>query len=149
MVNIMMKRMPGMAGKSMRKQVTKYRASGGAKGNKIMGKPVFLLDVVGRSSGELRPVMLMHVPHGDDLVVTGSMGGADRVPNWYQNLMAAGEAHVEVAGDRWPVTARELDDGPERDECWNALVTAYPDFAAYQTYTERRLPVAMLSRKTD
>jgi deazaflavin-dependent oxidoreductase (nitroreductase family) len=149
MVNIMMKRMPGMAGKSMRRQVAKYRASNGTKGNKIMGKPVFLLDVVGRTSGEARPVMLMHVPHGDDLVVTGSMGGADTTPNWYKNLLAAGKAHAEVGGDRWAVTARELEEGPERDECWSALVAAYPDFGSYQTYTSRRLPVALLSRTPD
>ena len=48
------------------RQVEKYRSSGGRKGNTTVGTRVFRLDVVGRSSGERRPVMLMHGPRGDD-----------------------------------------------------------------------------------
>ena len=113
-----------------------------------MGRPIFILDVVGRSSGKPRPVALMLVRRGDDLLVTGSNGGNPVAPNWYKNLRAAGEAHVEVGDDRWAVDFRELGEGSERDECWKLLVESYPDFAAYQELTERRLPVAVLSRKS-
>lgn len=82
---------------------------------------------------------------GDDLVVTGSHGGHPKTPNWYLNLTAAGAATVEVPGDRWQVTARELEEGAERDECWRLLVDAYPDVGTYQELTDRRLPVAVLS----
>ena len=148
-VNFMSKHLPGLARYGTRRQIKQFRSSGGEKGNEMMGKPVFLLDVVGRVSGESRPVMLMLVHRGDDLVVTGSNGGNPEAPNWYKNLMAADEAHVEVGADRWPVTATQLDEGPERDECWNLLVAAYPDFASYQELTDRRLPVAVLRRKVD
>ena len=107
---------------------------------------MFLLDVVGRSSGEPRPVMLMHVPRGDDLVVVASAGGSDTTPNWYKNLMAAGGADVQVGADRWSVAARELDDGPERDECWSLATAVYPGFDSYQQFTDRRIPVAVLER---
>ena len=79
--------------------------------------------------------------------MTGSYGGNPKAPNWYKNLLAAGEAHVEVGPDRWPVDFRQLEEGPEREECWKLLCAAYPDFASYQELTDRRLPVGILSRK--
>jgi deazaflavin-dependent oxidoreductase (nitroreductase family) len=113
-----------------------------------MGKPTFVLDVVGRKSGDPHPVMLMLVRRGDDVIVCGSRGGHPETPNWYKNLAAAGKAHVEVGDERWAVDFRELAEGPERDECWKLLVAAYPDFESYQELTSRRLPVAVLSRKS-
>jgi F420H(2)-dependent quinone reductase len=108
---------------------------------------VFLLDVVGRSSGEPRPVMLMHVPRGDDLVVVASAGGSVTTPTWYKNLLAAGGAEVQVGADRWTVAARELQDGPERNEAWSLAAAVYPGFDSYQAFTERRIPVAVLERR--
>ena len=135
---------PGLVRKGTVRQVEQYRSSGGTKGNTLWGKPVFLLDVVGRTSGESRPVMLMLVRRGEQLVVVGSNGGNPRTPNWYRNLVAAGGGHVELDGRRFAVTVRELPDGPERDECWQLAVDAYPDFASYQELTDRRIPVAVL-----
>ena len=145
-VNFMSKHLPGLGRRGTRRQVDQFRASNGEKGNTLLGKPVFLLDVVGRTSGEPRPVMLMLVRRGDDLLVTGSNGGNPETPNWYKNLRAAAEAQVQVGGDRWTVTVRELGEGDERAECWDLLVQAYPDFASYQALTDRRLPVAVLER---
>jgi F420H(2)-dependent quinone reductase len=127
--------------------VAKYRSSGGRKGNTLVGRPVFLLDVVGRSGGERRPVMLMYVPRGEDLVVIGSGAGSAATPNWYRNLMAAGGAEVQVGADRWSVAARELEDGSERDECWSLAADVYPGFDSYRRFTDRRLPVALLERR--
>lgn len=121
-----------------------FTSSDGEKGNRLLGKPTFLLDVVGRSSGVPRPVMLMHVPRDGDLIVIGSNAGNPSTPNWFQNLVAAGGAEVQVGSQRWSTTMRELPEGPERDECWQLAVAAYPDFASYQEFTERRIPVAVL-----
>jgi len=145
LANLMSRYAPGLGRKGTERQVEQFRSSGGTKGNKVWGKPVFLLDVVGRSSGESRPVMLMLVRRGEEqLVVVGSNGGNPKDPNWYLNLMAAGGGHVELDGRRWAVTARELPEGPERDECWELAEAAYPDFASYQQLTDRRIPVAVL-----
>lgn len=130
-----------------RRQVDKYRSSNGRKGDKILGYPCFVLDVVGRRSGQSHPVMLIHVPRGDDLIVVGSAAGVATTPNWYKNLMAAGGGHVQIGAARWRVLARELPEGPERDECWALAVTCFPGFEAYQTYTTRRIPVAVLKRR--
>lgn len=144
--NFMSRRFPHLVAKGTHKQVAQFRASNGAKGNTMFGKPVFLLDVVGRTSGELRPVMLMLVRRGDDLIVVGSNGGNPVTPNWYRNLMAAGGGSVQVGAETWDVTARELPAGVERDECWALANAAYPDFATYQELTERSIPVAVLER---
>lgn len=145
--NLVARRVPSVGRSATARQVAKYRSSGGRKGNTIVGRPVFLLEVVGRSSGKRRPVMLMHVPRGDDLVVVASAGGSDTTPNWYKNLMAAGGADVQVGADRWSVAARELESGPERDECWSLAAAVHPGFDSYQRFTDRRIPVAVLERR--
>ena len=145
--NFLSKHFPRLGAMGTRRHIERYRESQGEKGSDFMGKPVFLLDVVGRSSGEPRPVMLMLVRRDDDLVVVGSNAGNSETPNWFRNLMAAGEAHVEVGADRWAVTAPELEEGPERQECWDLAVAGYPDFGSYQELTDRRIPVGLLERR--
>lgn len=146
LANFSSRRLPWLNRAATRRQIKQFRASGGTKGNSLLGRPTFVLDVVGRVSGEPRPVMLMLVRDGDDLVVCGSNGGNPDAPNWYRNLLAAGGGHVEVDGERRPVVVDELDDGPDRDRAWALLTESYPDFASYQELTDRRLPVAVLSR---
>ena len=145
--NFVSRNMPRLARAGGDRHVERFRASQGHKFNKFMGKPVVLVDVVGRKSGKSQPVMLMLVRRGDDLLVCGSFGGNPRTPGWYENLAAAREAFVELDGARWAVTHRELKEGPEREACWNLLTEAYPDFASYQQLTTRRLPLGVLSRK--
>lgn len=142
----MSRRFPAFGRWGTKRQVEQYRSSGGTKGAKIMGKPVFLLETVGRKSGEPRPVMLMLARRGDDLIVVGSNGGNPVTPNWYRNLMAAEQTEVQVGAERWFTTAREVE-GDEFDECWAIACAAYPDFATYQELTERRIPVAVLERR--
>ena len=141
----MSRRFPQLVAKGTHKQVEQFRSSNGTKGNTMFGKPVFLLEVVGRTSGEPRPVMLMLVRRGDDLIVVGSNGGNPVTPNWYKNLMAADRTEVQVGSERWWTTAREVE-GAERDECWALAAAAYPDFDTYAELTDRRIPVAVLER---
>jgi F420H(2)-dependent quinone reductase len=145
--NLVARRFPSIGRRATESHVEAYRSSGGRKRNTLLGRPVFLLDVVGRSSGESRPVMLMYVPRGNDLIVVGSAGGSDTTANWYKNLMAAGDAEVQARGDRWVVTAREVAPDAECDECWSLANAAYAGFDSYQTFTDRKIPVAVLSRR--
>lgn len=113
--------------------------------SRYFGAPVFGLTVVGRRSGEPRTVALILTRRGDDIIVGGSNGGNPEPPNWYRNLAAAEEAEVQVGADRWAVRARHAE-GAEREECWRLLVATYPDFATYQSLTERTIPVVVLER---
>jgi hypothetical protein len=80
LTNIIGSYVPALGRAGTRHQVEQYRSSNGKKGSKFLGCPCFLLDVVGRRSGESHPVMLIHVPRGDDLIdvhgAPDSSGGA-------------------------------------------------------------------------
>lgn len=130
-----------------RLQSGQFERSGGKRGATLRGKPIFRLTVVGRKSGEPRSVMLMLVRRGDDLLVCGSQSGSPEPPNWWKNLVAAGKATAQVGGESFDVDARVITDETERAEAWGLLTAAYPDFASYQALTDRKLPIAVLTRR--
>ncbi|MBF6134374.1 nitroreductase family deazaflavin-dependent oxidoreductase [Nocardia otitidiscaviarum] len=123
-----------------------YTRFGGSRFTTLEGKPVFRLIVPGRKSGAPRPVMLMLIRDGDDLLVCGSNGGNPGEPNWWKNLMAAGTAQVQVGPQTWPVAVRLVEDQAEYDRHWRTLVAGYPNFATYQALSPRRFPIAVLRR---
>lgn len=145
-VNLMMTRLPGIAKAGSRRSAKAFVESGGTKSAAIMGKPTFVLSVVGRKSGEIRPVMLMLIHHGPELVVVGSQGGSAKNPNWWENLVAAGRAEAQVGAEKFAVTFREVTDPAEYAEVWKVSCAAYPDFETYQALTSRRIPVGILTR---
>ncbi len=146
MVNLMMTRVPGLAKAGTRRSAKAYAASGGTKSGALMGKPTFLLTVVGRKSGEPRSVLLMLVHRGPEFVVVGSQGGTATNPNWWGNLVAAGKAEAQIGTEKFPVTFREVTDPDERAEVWKIACAAYPDYATYQQLTSRQIPVGILTR---
>lgn len=146
MINLMMTRVPGLAKASSRRSAKAFAASGGTKGAVLMGKPTFVLTVNGRKTGEPRPVMLMLIHHGPELIVVGSQGGTPKNPNWWENLVAAGRAEAQVGSETFPVTFREVTDPEERAEIWKTACAAYPDYASYQALTSRQIPVGILTR---
>lgn len=127
-----------------------YRRTGGRVGGKWrIGAgfrkpvPVLLLDHRGRRSGRLFTTPLLYVRHGADVVVVASQGGLPSDPQWYRNLLARPDTHVQIGATRHPVRARRS--GPdERERLWPLLVEAYADFDTYQAWTERDIPVVVL-----
>ena len=57
LANFMSKHLPALGRMGTKRQVKQFRESNGANGSQFLGRPVFLLDVVGRKSGEPRPVI--------------------------------------------------------------------------------------------
>jgi deazaflavin-dependent oxidoreductase (nitroreductase family) len=143
--NFFMNHLHGVAKAASRRQAVQYEKSGGTKASAIAGKPTFRLIVRGRTSGEPRPVMLMLIRRGEELLVCGSQGGRPEDPNWWKNLVAAGEAEAQVGAETFPVDFRVVTDPAERAEVWALLNASYPDFASYQALTERVLPVGVLT----
>lgn len=134
-----------------RAQVWVYRKTGGRIGGKWrvgagFRKPVptLLLDHVGRKSGTSFTVPLLYVRDGADLVVVASQGGRPEHPQWYRNLVANPDTHVQVGAERSAVRAAVADAG-ERDRLWPKLVDAYADFDTYQSWAEREIPVIVLT----
>ena len=128
-----------------RKQAEAYEASGGAEANLLRGKPVIVLTTVGAKSGKLRKTALMRVEHDGEYAVVASLGGAPKHPVWYWNVLAHPHVELQDGAEKHDYVARELE-GDERDEWWARAVEAWPDYANYQTKTDRIIPVFLLSR---
>jgi deazaflavin-dependent oxidoreductase (nitroreductase family) len=129
----------------VRDQVEAYESSGGTRGNEMRGMPVVLLTSKGARSGKLRKTPLMRVEHDGDYVVVASLGGAPKHPVWYFNLKADPHVEIQDGPEKSDRVARELS-GAERDEWWTRAVAAYPDYANYQTKTDRIIPLFILER---
>lgn len=107
--------------------------------------PTLLLEHRGRKSGRVFTTPLLYLRSGDDLVIVGSQGGLPKHPQWYLNLVASPETVVHLKGRRdVPVRAR-VASSAERSELWPRLVDLYADFAKYQAWTNREIPVVILS----
>jgi deazaflavin-dependent oxidoreductase (nitroreductase family) len=128
-----------------RKQADAYEASGGADAADMRGRPIIVLTSVGAKTGKLRKTALMRVEHDGEYAVVASMGGAPKHPVWYWNLVKNPHVELQDGPEKHDYTARELD-GDEYRTWWERAVAAWPDYAVYQTRTERRIPVFLLER---
>jgi deazaflavin-dependent oxidoreductase (nitroreductase family) len=81
-------------------------------------------------------------------VAVASRGGAPTHPVWYYNLKAEPKIELQDGEVTHEVVARELD-GHERELWWARSVEAWPDYAEYQTKTDRILPVFLLEPVTN
>lgn len=121
-----------------------YERSDGRIGRSLAGRPMLLLRTVGARTGLPRTAALLYVRDGDAFVVVGSTGGGPRHPGWYHNLRARPEAEVQVGRERIPVRARDATE-EERPRLWAAADTVNGgQYNAYQSRTERRIPVVVL-----
>jgi len=145
LTNVLARRLGRVYRLFWRGHVWAYRRSGGRRFGRIAGADAFCLTVAGRKSGKPHSVMVILTRRDDDLIVAGSNAGLPTTPHWYLNLVAAGEADVNVGGNEWHIFAREVE-GSERDECWGRLVDGFRHFDAYRQLTERVIPVAVLER---
>jgi deazaflavin-dependent oxidoreductase (nitroreductase family) len=107
------------------------------------GKGVVLLTMRGAKSGKIRKVPLMRVEHDGTYAVVASLGGAPKHPVWYFNLKADPHLKLQDGAVTRDFIARELE-GEERELWWDRSVQAWPDYADYQTKTDRILPVFIL-----
>jgi deazaflavin-dependent oxidoreductase (nitroreductase family) len=127
-----------------RENAEKYMESGGTEGTELQGRPVILLTTIGAKSGKIRKTPLMRVEHDGEYAVVASLGGAPKNPVWYHNV----KAHPRVELQDGPVTkeyeAREVV-GDEKAVWWERAIEAWPDYAEYQTKTDRQIPVFVLT----
>jgi deazaflavin-dependent oxidoreductase (nitroreductase family) len=132
-------------------QVATYERTGGREANTLRdtGLPIIIVTTRGNKSGKLRKTALMRVEHDGEYALVASMGGAPKNPVWYYNLKADPDAVVIQDGpEPFDATVRELSSGDERSAWWERAVAAYPDYADYQTKTDRLIPVFVASRRT-
>ena len=127
-----------------RNQADQFEASGGAEANTLRGVPIIVLTSVGAKSGKLRKTPLMRVEHEGQYVVVASKGGAPEHPTWYYNLVANPHVELQDGPVKKDYRAHEAS-GAERDVWWERAVAVWPDYADYQTKTDRLIPLFLLS----
>lgn len=133
-----------------------YRLSRGLVGKHVGGHPALLLTTKGRRTGSLRTVALIYARRGNDMVVVASNGGSDRSPGWYHNLLADPAVRVQVGRRHLRATA-QIAEGEEREHLWQLVNNknrglaplfhrgARGRYDAYQTHTDRTIPVVILT----
>ena len=130
------------------KIIDEFRAKGGV-GIPNFGDRLLLLTTRGAKSGRAHTTPLAYTRDGDRYVVIASKGGAPSNPAWYHNLLANGEADVEVGRQRFHMSATPIPSGPERDRLFNAQAAIMPGFAEYELKTTRIIPVVVLERANE
>jgi deazaflavin-dependent oxidoreductase (nitroreductase family) len=132
--------------------IEEFRTNDGRVGGPFDGMDMVLVHHKGRRSGTeyINPLACLE---GDDgtLYVFASKGGAPEHPDWYYNLVAAGEATVERGTghgiEEFPVRVQEVT-GAERDAIYAEQSRRRPQFAEYENKTAgiRTIPVIALRR---
>ena len=128
-----------------------YEHTDGRVGAKIGKLPTLLLRTKGARTGQTRVAALVYGLDGDGrYVVVGSNGGSDRSPGWVHNARAEPHVEVQIGRERHPATAEILTEGADYERCWKIVntVNRYQDggrYEHYQTLTERRIPLVVLS----
>ena len=121
-----------------------YSASGGRVGDRIAGMPVLLLTTRGRKTGKRRTSPLTYFEEDGAIVLVASYGGRSHNPDWFENLVAAGEGEVTIGRERRQLRARQATPD-ERAHLWPRIVETYDGYAKYQAKTTREIPLAILS----
>ncbi|MGH9133370.1 MAG: nitroreductase family deazaflavin-dependent oxidoreductase [Ilumatobacteraceae bacterium] len=128
-----------------RQVIDEFRANGGKAGGMFEGTPLLLLHHTGAKSGSARINPLVYLRDGDDYVIFASKAGAPTSPDWYHNLRANPNTTIEVGSESLAVTAR-VADGDERERLWSTQKSVAPQFAEYESKTDRAIPVVVLER---
>ncbi|MFZ0903010.1 MAG: nitroreductase family deazaflavin-dependent oxidoreductase [Mycobacterium sp.] len=127
-----------------REQAEKYAESGGADAADMKGVPIILLTTVGAKTGKLRKTPLMRVEHDGEYAIVASLGGAPTNPVWYYNVAKNARVELQDGSVTRDYDAREVL-GDEKAVWWERAVAAFPDYAEYQTKTDRQIPVFVLT----
>jgi deazaflavin-dependent oxidoreductase (nitroreductase family) len=139
-------RVPGAGGPIGRwftkRAVNRVRRKGHMPG---MGFDTLVLTTVGRKSGVDRQTPVGWFPGKDgSWLIVASAAGAARNPAWFHNIAAHPDrVRIEMPGRAVDVVAEQLH-GAERDEAWQQIIAAAPQFAKYQEKTDRELAIIHL-----
>lgn len=130
--------------------IEEFRANEGRVGGQFEGAPMVLLHHRGRNSGREYVAPLMYLQDDDRpdrVYVFASKAGAPTDPEWYRNLVAAGETVVEIGTETYPVAVEEIT-GDDRDRVFAEQARRYPGFGEYEQKTAgvRTIPVLGLIR---
>ena len=122
-----------------------FRANDGKTSGPFAEAPLMLLTTKGAKSGKERIIPIVFTRDGDRLVIAASKAGAPTNPDWYHNVVANPDVTVELPGETYAARASVVDRA-ERDRLYAAHAAAMPNFAEYETLTDRVIPIVVLER---
>jgi deazaflavin-dependent oxidoreductase (nitroreductase family) len=127
-----------------RLDILAFRHLGVSLGVKALGvTDVLLLRTRGRTSGQVREVLVAYVEIDGIPYVCAANGGSDRAPAWFRNLANGGPAEIERGGRRQVVVPVTLE-GAERQRVFDDVYHAFPHVRLYLAHTNREFPVVRL-----
>jgi len=117
------------------------------RGRRFGGLHLLRLTTVGARTGQPRNSTLGYFAESDQAwVIIGSAGGASRHPAWIYNIAKhPDQVWVQLTGQKIKVRPETLK-GEERAAMWQRLVEAAPNYKAYETKTDREIPLVRLTR---
>jgi deazaflavin-dependent oxidoreductase (nitroreductase family) len=117
---------------------------------RVQGQPVLLLSTVGAKTGKLWQTVLCWFPDSDvsdgdqSWLVVASGAGSAKHPAWFVNLARNPDrVSIEIGGRYVKVEPQSLQ-GAERAAAWRQVVALAPGYAAYETRTDREIPIIRL-----
>jgi deazaflavin-dependent oxidoreductase (nitroreductase family) len=123
----------------------RYLDTDGADGHLWRGVPTLLLTTIGRSTGVPRRTALIYRRDSDRYLLVASVGGADKHPQWYLNLLKNSDVQIQVGADRFAARARPATP-EEKPHLWTLMTAIWPDYDRYQARTKREIPVVVVER---
>ena len=127
--------------------IAEFRANAGKVGGQFEGAPMLLLTHVGRKSGQDRVTPLVHgQTDAGECFIVASKAGAPTDPDWFRNITENPQVTVEVGTEKFQAHAR-VTANPEREQLFERMAAAMPNFNDYKAKTDREIPVVVLERK--
>jgi len=113
---------------------------------RFSGLHLLRLTTVGARSGQPRRSTLGYFEEGpNSWVIIGSAAGAAKHPAWIYNIARhPDQVWVELADKKLQVRPETLK-GEERAAMWQRIIQAAPNYAAYETKTDREIPLVRLT----
>jgi deazaflavin-dependent oxidoreductase (nitroreductase family) len=125
--------------------LSRYVRTGGQDGHIWNGAPTLLLTTLDREIGRARRTALIYGRDGDAYLVVASAGGRPEHPIWYRNLSEDPEVRVQVLEETFAARARTATP-EERARLWPIMTSLWADYDAYQTRTDRTIPLVIVER---
>lgn len=126
--------------------ITEFRDNSGQVGGMFEGMPLLLVHHVGAKSGADRVSPVAYLEDDGRYAIFASKAGAPENPGWYHNLMAHPDTRIEIGDETIEVVASEAQ-GDERDRIYAEQASRVPQFGEYETKTDRKIPVVLLTPK--
>jgi deazaflavin-dependent oxidoreductase (nitroreductase family) len=109
------------------------------------GVPALILETIGARSGERRLALLGYIEDGPGAwLIIASLAGAARHPAWLYNLASQPTATIEFGDGRRVAVNAETLEGEQREAAWARIAAQAPEYAKYESKTDRTIPVLRL-----